>query len=80
MANENSVKTKIDIATLGLKLDNIDLKISEFINNQNKINSKTDGRLDIIEKEHERWKGYWLGGLAIITAIFSVISLLIKFL
>lgn len=81
MEKENGfVKAKIDIATVGLKLDMIDGKISDFIRVQEDFNHTINQRLGLVELTLERWKGKLIGGIAVGSLLFTIISLLIKFL
>ena len=75
----NGVKTKVDVAVLGNKLDNIDLKLTEFLKESRAFHQLIDKRVDAVEKTQERWKGIFAGGIMIVTAIFSIISLLFKY-
>ena len=70
---------KINVAVLSEKLDNICYLLEKSFKEQKNFNKEIDDRVYCLELTQEKWRGYWVGGLAVVTAIFSLITLVIKY-
>ena len=79
MASEQNSKNAVEIARIGEKIDLFTQVMQSFTEEQRTFNRSIARRIDVLEKTTERWKGIWVGGIAIVTAIFSLISLYLRF-
>jgi len=75
MLNE---ELKIAIAEFRRDIIHLGEKFDDFAVEQRQFNALIDDRVTQLEQVVERWKGYWLGGLAVCTAIFSLITLIAR--
>lgn len=78
MVDENGKRNAVEIARLGEKMDAFTELLKGFIDEQRKFNHSISKRIDELERTTERWKGIWIGGIGIVTAIFSLINLILK--